>query len=148
MLSLPPQPDSYRIPLMDALKSQLDQILDCQPLWRVGVLISVTGILYLATTSTPYPLPASANDKINHLVAFAELTVVARLAWPRINPLRLVPAVLGFGLLIEVIQSQLPHRDFSLADVTADAAGMAIGLLPWPGLRGRAKSRHRSKNRM
>ena len=55
-------------------------------------------------------------------------------------PAPLVPAVLGFGLLIEVIQSQLPHRDFSLADVTADAAGMAIGLLPWPGLRRRAQS--------
>ncbi|MGM0768603.1 MAG: VanZ family protein [Pseudomonadota bacterium] len=133
---------------MDTLKSQLNQILDCQPLWRLGLLVSMIAILFLATTSEPYPVPSSANDKINHLIAFAELAVLSRLAWPRINPLAFVPALLGFGLLIEGIQSQLPHREFSMADVAADGVGIAIGLLPWPGLKRQTQAEDRPQNQM
>ena len=43
--------------------------------------------------------------------------------------------LLGFGLGIEIIQAHLPYREFSLADLAADAAGIAIGLFPWPGIR-------------
>ena len=42
---------------------------------------------------------------------------------------------LGFGLALEAVQANLPYRDFSMADVLADALGIAIGMLPWPGIR-------------
>lgn len=133
---------------MDTLKRQLARILDCQPLWRAALLISVAAILYLATTSEPYLVPASSYDKVNHLIAFAELTVLSRLAWPGTHPIRLILLLIAFGLLIEIIQSQLPYRDFSLADVVADAVGVVIGLLPWPGLRGWTTTREATQNRM
>jgi len=37
-------------------------------------------------------------------------------------------------MLIEIVQATLPYRDFSLADVAADAAGIAAGMLIWPWL--------------
>ncbi|MDX1598872.1 MAG: VanZ family protein [Marinobacter sp.] len=121
---------------MGMKKGRLEQILDCRPLWQLALFISVIAILYLATTSTPYPMPSSPNDKVNHLIAFTELAILARLGWPRISAIWLVaPALVLFGLAIEVIQSQLPYREFSLADLAADAAGVAIGLLPWPGVK-------------
>lgn len=120
---------------MDTHKGRLEQILDCRPLWQLALFISVIAILYLATTSQPYPLPSSPYDKINHLIAFTELTILARLGWPRMPGIWLVAGLCLYGLAIELVQSQLPYREFSMADLIADAAGIAIGLLPWPGLR-------------
>ena len=97
-------------------------ILHMRRLWQAVLLVSVAAILYLATTSSSYPIPSSSNDKINHLIAFIELTIVTRLAWPRLSAFWYAPALLGFGLLLEVVQANLPYRDFSLADGRRDAA--------------------------
>jgi VanZ family protein len=120
---------------MDRLKQQLTSLLQYRPLWQIAFVISVLAIGFLATTDNPYPVPSSSNDKINHVIAFLELTILTRLAWPELKAAWFVPALLGFGLGIEIIQANLPYREFSLADLAADGAGIAIGLLPWPGLR-------------
>lgn len=106
-------------------------------LWRTVLIVSVAGIMFLATTSQPYPIPSAGNDKINHILAFIELTVVSRLAWPNLRPIFLALILLGYGLSIELIQDQLSYRYFSLADLLADGIGIAIGFLPWPGIRSR-----------
>ena len=120
---------------MDTLKQQLTGLLQYRPLWRAAFVISVLAIGFLATTDNPYPVPSSSNDKINHVIAFLELTILTRLAWPELRAFWFVPALLGFGLGIEIIQANLPYREFSLVDLAADGAGIAIGLLPWPGIR-------------
>ena len=114
---------------MAFLKSSLKSILSHQPLWRVALIVSAVAILYLATTSDPVPIPSASSDKINHLLAFLQLTLVARLAWPVISALWVALAMMVFGLLIEVIQVPLPYRDFSLLDLAADVAGVALGLV-------------------
>jgi len=120
---------------MDALKQQLNSLLQYRRLWQAAFVISVLAIGFLATTDNPYPVPSSSSDKVNHLIAFLELTILTRLAWPELRAIWFAPALLGFGLAIEVIQANLPYREFSLADLAADGAGIAIGLLPWPGIR-------------
>jgi VanZ family protein len=77
-------------------------------------------------------VPSAPSDKVNHLLAFIQLTVVARLAWPDLARPWIALGVMMFGLAIEVTQAQLPYRDFSLLDLAADGAGIAIGLLPCP----------------
>ncbi|WP_417567171.1 VanZ family protein [Marinobacter sp.] len=119
---------------METLKQQLTSLLNYRALWRVAFVISVLAIGYLATTDNPYPVPSSSNDKVNHLIAFLELTILTRLAWPDLRAVWFAPGLLAFGLGIEVIQANLPYREFSLADLVADGAGIAIGLLPWPGI--------------
>lgn len=120
---------------MATLKHHLMTLLHFQPLWRLGLLLSVIAIGFLATTSSDYPVPSAPSDKVNHLVAFLELTIVTRLAWPNLRAIWYVPALLGFGLSIEIVQANLPYREFSLADVAADGVGILVGLLPWPGTR-------------
>lgn len=124
---------------MSSIKENLQYLLRCQPLWQAGLVVSVLGILYLATTSSPYPIPSTPSDKINHLLAFIHLAVVTRLAWPHLSRISVAVGVMALGLLIELTQSQLPHREFSLLDLTANGAGTAIGLLPCRFLSGRQR---------
>lgn len=101
-------------------------------LWRLGLALSVITILWLATSDLNRSLPSTGWDKANHLIAFLELTILTRLAWPRL-PLPVIAAVLtGYGALIEAVQSTLPYREFSLLDLIADMAGIALGLIRWP----------------
>lgn len=135
MLETFPQPEAtYGKSPMARLKHCVLSLLHCRPLWRTALLISVLAIVFLATTSNPYPVPSSASDKVNHLIAFAELTVLTRLAWPQTRALWFVLPLLAFGFAIEAVQATLPYREFSMADLAADGAGIAVGLLPWPGL--------------
>lgn len=119
---------------MATLKHYLTTLLQFHPLWRLAFLISLIAIVFLATTENTYQIPSAPSDKLNHLIAFVELTVITRLAWPRLRAIWFAPALLVFGLGIEVVQASLPYRHFSLADLATDGAGIVIGLLPWPGL--------------
>jgi hypothetical protein len=114
------------------MRETIFQIRDCLPVWRIALGLSLIAIVWLATTSSPYPMPSAPSDKVNHLIAFVELTLLARLGWPGQSVLRYALPLLAFGLALELVQSQLDHRDFSWADLLADAAGIALGLLPWP----------------
>ncbi|MGM0952868.1 MAG: VanZ family protein [Pseudomonadota bacterium] len=100
-------------------------------LWQAALTVSIIAILYIATADNRYPIPPTGNDKISHLIAFVELTVLARLSWPHVRAIWCLPALLGFGLALEAMQANLPYRVFSLTDVLANAAGIAIGLLIW-----------------
>lgn len=120
---------------MAYLKQHVLTLLRCRLLWRIALLTSIAAIVFLATTADSYPVPASSSDKVNHLVAFLELTLLTRLSWPETRVLVFAPALLLFGLALESVQAGLPYRDFSLADLVADGVGITLGLLPWPGLR-------------
>jgi len=120
--------------LLATTKQRLAQLLRLRALWKFALLASIAAILFLATTTGPLPVPSAPSDKVNHLIAFLELTLLMRLGWPQLKPLYFIPLLLGFGMLIEIVQATLPYRDFSLADVAADAAGIAAGMLIWPWL--------------
>ncbi|KPP97307.1 VanZ family protein [Marinobacter sp. HL-58] len=125
---------------MAFLTQRIRFLLEYQPFWQVILVVSAAFIMYLATTSEPYPVPSSDNDKFNHALAFLQLTIVTRLAWPGLSRLWIAPGLLAFGVAIEVVQAQLPYRTFAVADILADAAGIAIGLLPFPDFIRRRKA--------
>lgn len=97
-------------------------------LWRVALISSMLIILWLATTRLDYPIPASSWDKLNHLVAFIELAILARLSWPQLKPAYAGLAMLAYGMAIEIIQAPLAYREFSMLDLVADGVGVLIGL--------------------
>ncbi|MBZ2169280.1 VanZ family protein [Marinobacter sp. F4216] len=117
---------------MVPVKALVLDVLNCRPLWRAALALSVLAIAILATTSKPYLMPAQGHDKLIHLLAFLELTILIRLAWPKSHPLLYAPVLLAFGLIIEGVQETLPYRVFSTSDLLAGAAGVALGMLPWP----------------
>ena len=87
--------------------------------------------LYMALIPKPPALPIDRfGDKFEHMLAFAVLTMLARLAWQRASPWRILERLSFFGALIEVFQS-IPslHRDCDPKDWVADTLSVAVVLL-------------------
>ena len=114
-----------------------------KPLRRMRMWLALwcTGILALVVVCLlPAPdLPQVAlNDKLEHAMAFAVLSYSAVQLFVRGRPLAIVAAgLLVLGIGIEVAQALLTTtRAMELADVVADAAGIAAGMaLAWTPLR-------------
>lgn len=111
--------------------------------WHILLAALLLVISYLALSPAPPPTLDSGLDKLNHLLAFAALgfcacfgasTTWTRWLW---GPLGL----LGYGVLIELLQSQLPPRSADWRDVLADALGIAVGLALAALLQGLARRR-------
>lgn len=83
---------------------------------------------WAALTPNPMPLPDGPQmDKLAHLLTYVVLALLADFSWPdRGFDLPKWSALLSYGILIELIQSQVPNRMFSLADLVANAAGIAL----------------------
>jgi len=96
-------------------------------LFRVALLIVVLVIGYLATTPLILPAAVNVSDKLLHGTAFFVLLLLADFSWPAsgLNAYKLL-FVFAYGLLIEGVQYFLPYRDFSLADMLANALGMGL----------------------
>jgi VanZ family protein len=96
---------------------------------RIAVFaILVVAVTWLALTPHPPHQLSTGWDKSNHLLAFATLMLSGRLSWQR-RPSLLALALLAYGGLIELAQTQVPGRDGEWPDLLADALGLALGLL-------------------
>lgn len=87
------------------------------------MLICTIAILFLATTSTTIPIVSGSYDKANHIFAFLTLSFLTDMSVGKIKKriVLITGVLLLYGLIIELIQWQLPHRFFSIADIAADA---------------------------
>jgi VanZ family protein len=99
----------------------------------IAALIVVT---HLATTSFTYPALEDLSDKASHISLFP----FWHSSWIFVPQVRFdsskVLALFAYGLLIEVIQYFLPYRVFSMFDLAADGAGIAVYYLSLPALKG------------
>ena len=79
----------------------------------------------MATLPRPPALPGQPSDKVQHVIAFSVLTVLAFTAWPWKCWLRIVIGLSAFGALIEIVQL-IPalHRDGDWMDWLADTAAV------------------------
>lgn len=99
--------------------------------WRL-LLALMMGVVAWFALMPGSPFGGVPNfDKLQHVLAFFTLATVASLAWPprAWQEGRVAFGLLMYGLLIELVQTQLPTRTASAADVLADAVGIALGLL-------------------
>lgn len=72
-------------------------------------------------------LPPVRNDKWMHFIAFAGLSIFARLLAN--SPFELACWFLGLllaGLLIEILQNWVPGRKFCWRDMAANTAGVSL----------------------
>lgn len=67
------------------------------------------------------------RDTYHHALAFAALVLPAAALAPRFLP-PLLPLLMGFGVLIEILQP-LVGRDGEIRDLVADGAGLVAGLI-------------------
>ncbi len=104
--------------------------------FRIALLIAVAVILHLAITERSYPVIENLYDKFSHVLAFCALALLSDFSFPRkgFGPATVL-WLLGFGLLIEVLQYFLPHREASVLDWIADGTGIAAYWLCIPALK-------------
>jgi VanZ family protein len=95
-------------------------------------------ILFLGATvvKTADISKATNFDKVLHFLGFFVLTILLLITFSRYKLknkyLKSFIIALGIGILIEIIQLNIPGREFSLLDILADALGIIIGsVLTW-----------------
>ena len=92
--------------------------------WTFWTAALIVGVLSLAP-ALPRDLPDTGWDKSNHLLAFALLGVLGRVAY-RGRAVAVLVGLLAYGAAIEVLQSFVPTRQAEWADLLADGLGLAL----------------------
>lgn len=82
---------------------------------------------WLAFTPSPPDAVYRVSDVILHGAAFAYLSFALGLAHG-LGPVRVAAWMIGYGVLIELLQGFIPERTADLKDVLVDAAGIAVGI--------------------
>ncbi|KAF7960287.1 hypothetical protein AWV80_35135 [Cupriavidus sp. UYMU48A] len=105
--------------------------------WRLLFWPCLIAVLVLALMPPTQPLPTTGWDKANHVLAFLVLGCLGRRAYARKRTAVLL-ALVGYGVLIEILQGMTSYRDADPADVLADSIGLVAALaldwlLAWAG---------------
>ena len=84
----------------------------------------------MAILPHPPEVPGEPNDKVQHIIAFATLSLLGSFAYPRAALLQLLVRLSLFGAFIEVVQAiPVLHRDSDFFDWVADTAAVVVVLL-------------------
>lgn len=103
-----------------------------------AALAAVTWYSWLPSDKTP---KMSISDKVTHAVAYGGLCAIGLLAFTNgRHRLFLVPALVAWGAMVEFGQRFVPGRSFELADMAANALGVAAMYLLGRALQRRARS--------
>lgn len=101
--------------------------------WRISAVCSVIVLLLLTLLpSVNSGVNIQHIDKVYHFVAFAGVTFLTMTAFINISRIKIAISMILLGLLIEIIQYQIPGRDFSWLDWFADCAGVMSIVIPFP----------------
>jgi len=98
-------------------------------LYRVAFFITLGVIEYLATTTQQIEIVSSMWDKANHFTAFFVLYILLSLAYRNLSTTVKIVILLAFGIQIEIVQSFIDGRYFSMLDVLADTIGILLGIV-------------------
>jgi len=96
--------------------------------YRLLLGLALVIATWFALTPQPMQMPALPHaDKWTHLATFLVLAFLADASWPEraFDPTKW-GLLLAYGLTIELIQMTIDNRFFSLADLLADAVGIAL----------------------
>lgn len=96
---------------------------------------------FMALDPHPPHMPTEhLGDKINHMLAFAVLTLTCRIGYPNTSAWRVLERMALFGALIEVFQA-IPdlHRDCDWRDWVADVMATSVMLVLHAAATGRIR---------
>jgi VanZ family protein len=101
-------------------------------LWRIAFWLAVGAVAVGSLTPTPYLPPQAFDiwDKAQHAIAFALMAILGLRSYPS-SPLIIALSLLGYGALIEIVQSLTGWRFGDWQDWLADSIGVAMVYLGW-----------------
>lgn len=97
--------------------------------WQAGSWLALIAVTVLSLMPSPPQPPVLAWDKAQHAIAYAVLGWSFLQAWEGRHPLRWSVFLLAVGVAIEVLQGLSGERMFEWADMLADGAGIALGVV-------------------
>ena len=101
---------------------------DLERIWLAVGWLGVFAVTYLSLVADPLDIGIERADKVQHLAAYGALMLwFAQLAVARARRMRIAIALTGLGVALELAQLATADRVFSVADMAANAAGVAIG---------------------
>lgn len=104
------------------------------PVARATFWAAVLFAFVMAVLPHPPELPGQPSDKVQHIIAFVTLALLASWAYPGAGMVRLLAGLSLFGAVIELAQT-IPslHRDSDVVDWVADtvAAGSVLFFVHW-----------------
>lgn len=92
--------------------------------------LAIAFTLTMALLPSPPQMPGNPGDKMQHMAAFATLTLLAIITFPPARYVRIFLTLAALGALIEILQA-IPrlHRDAEVADWVADCGAVLAVLL-------------------
>jgi VanZ family protein len=95
--------------------------------FRFILAISIVVISILSIQHLEVEPSVNLNDKLLHFSCFLYLTIISWLSRIIYKELWLYVIVLGYGILIEIVQIYIPYRSFEFLDIFADFLGILAG---------------------
>ena len=95
--------------------------------FRLILAISIVVISILSIQHLEVEPSVNLNDKLLHFSCFLYLTIISWLSRIIYKELWLYVIVLGYGILIEIVQIYIPYRSFEFLDIFADFLGVLAG---------------------
>ena len=95
--------------------------------FRLILAISIVVISILSIQHLEVEPSVNLNDKLLHFSCFLYLTIISWLSRIIYKELWLYVIVLGYGILIEIVQIYIPYRSFEFLDIFADFTGILAG---------------------
>lgn len=90
--------------------------------------IALLGVEYLSFTPKSIAIVENFWDKFYHFIAFFTLTFLLCLGF-KLNFKAKIATLVAIAFQIEIVQSFLAFRDFSLLDIVADMVGVGLSIV-------------------
>ena len=94
--------------------------------WLWAFISCALAVLVLALVPSPPPMITTGWDKSNHLLALGVMAWLGCKAFPQRLTI-VLPGLLAYGVLIEIMQSFTPNRSAEWLDLFADCLGILLG---------------------
>jgi len=101
--------------------------IDLHVFYRIIFWLTICAVSILSVIPNPESVTGDMNDKINHVLAFSVLSLLALQGF-KTRVRIIVTGLAAYGILIELIQFWIPSRSCSFLDFCADFCGIGAGL--------------------
>lgn len=103
--------------------------------WKAAGWMLVLAIIALSLTPAPPHLNLEQGDKLGHFAAYGLVTLWFAQPYTALRQrIWLALGMVALGIALEYAQRATGYRSFEVADMAADALGVAIGWLAAPRL--------------
>jgi VanZ family protein len=97
------------------------------PALRLFAWFCIVALMIASWTPSHEMIRTGFNTRLEHVVAYLVATIVVCLAYPRVHPLRVIGAMMGYALCLELGQMLVPGRHASVPDWIASSTGAMCG---------------------